>query len=124
MSFLRKKITLLFIFFNIMLIMIWTTEPHKHRSHCALGSACKMAFSKCETRRCAAFAFLCFSFIHFHFHARFSSGEGRGDSSSKRTQQQSQIVLFAPHQDGTKQGWRCSHATWSLDELWAAFPWL
>ena len=30
----------------------------------------------------------------------------------------------APHQDGTKQGRRCSHATRSLDKLWAAFPWV
>jgi len=26
-------------------------------------------------------------------------------------QQQFQIVLLAPHQDGTKQGRRCSHST-------------
>ena len=24
-------------------------------------------------------------------------------------------VSVAPHQDGAKQGWRCSHSTWSLD---------
>jgi len=36
-------------------------------------------------------------------------------------QQQFQIVLLAPHQDGTK---RCSHSTWSLDDLWAAFSWV
>jgi len=29
---------------------------------------------------------------------------------------------WLPHQDVTKQGRRCGHATWSLDELWAAFP--
>jgi len=34
--------------------------------------------------------------------------------------QQPHIVLLAPHQDGTKQGRRCNHATWSLDELQAA----
>jgi len=39
-------------------------------------------------------------------------------------QQQSQMVLLAPHQDGTKKGRRCSYATWSLDKLWAAFPWV
>jgi len=38
--------------------------------------------------------------------------------------QQSQEALLAPHQDGTKQGRRCSHSTWSLDELWAAFLWV
>jgi len=36
--------------------------------------------------------------------------------------QQSQIVLLAPHQNGTKQGRRCSHST--LDDLWIAFPWV
>ena len=35
--------------------------------------------------------------------------------------QQSLTVLLAPHQDGTKQGQRCSHSTWSLNKLWAAF---
>ena len=35
-------------------------------------------------------------------------------------QQQSQIVLLAPHQAGTKQYRRCSHATRSSDCLWAA----
>jgi len=25
-------------------------------------------------------------------------------------------VSVAPHQDGTKQGRRCSHSTWSLDD--------
>jgi len=31
-------------------------------------------------------------------------------------QQQFQVILLASHQDGTKQGRRCSHATW------VAFP--
>jgi len=39
-------------------------------------------------------------------------------------QQQSQEALLAPHQDGTKQGQRCSHSTLSLDELWADFLWV
>jgi len=38
--------------------------------------------------------------------------------------QQSLIVLLAAHQDGTKQGPKCSHDTKSLDDLWAAFPWV
>ena len=54
-----------------------------------------------------------------------SSGEDRGGSSSENlkflTIDNNQIVPLAPHQDGTKQGWRCSHSTWSLDDLWAAF---
>ena len=36
-------------------------------------------------------------------------------------QQQFQIVLLTPQQDGTKG---CSHSTWSLDDLWVAFPWV
>ena len=39
-------------------------------------------------------------------------------------EQQFQVILLAPHQDGTKQGRRCSHSTWSLGELWAAFSWV
>jgi len=39
-------------------------------------------------------------------------------------QQQLQIILLAQHQEGTKQGRRCSHFTWSFDDLWAAFPWV
>ena len=38
-------------------------------------------------------------------------------------QQQSQIVLLAPHQDWTKQGRRCSHCTWPLVDL-AALRWV
>jgi len=45
-----------------------------------------------------------------HFRASISFGESRGDSRTlggpeiPHDQQQSQIVLLAPHQDGTKQG--------------------
>jgi len=39
-------------------------------------------------------------------------------------QQQSQIVLLAPHQDGTKKSQRCIHSTWSLNELWTAVLWV
>jgi len=35
-----------------------------------------------------------------------------------------ELVLLAPQQGGTKHGWRCSHSTWSWDDLWAAFPWV
>jgi len=34
-------------------------------------------------------------------------------------QLQSQIFLLALQQDGPNEGRRCSHSTWSLDELWA-----
>jgi len=55
---------------------------------------------------------------------RFSPGEGRRGRSPRRSPkphgfQQPLIVLLAPHQDGTKQGRRCSHVTWSLVNLWA-----
>jgi len=43
-----------------------------------------------------------------------------GGFEKPHDQQQFQTVLLAPHQDGTKQGQRCSHTTWSLDELKAA----
>ena len=33
--------------------------------------------------------------------------------------QQFQIVLLAPHQEGTKQYRRCNHATCSLVYIWA-----
>jgi len=39
-------------------------------------------------------------------------------------QQQFQIVLMAPHQNGTNQGRRCSHSTQALDDLRPAFPWV
>ena len=39
-------------------------------------------------------------------------------------QQNFRYFCWLPHLRGTKQGRRCSHATWSLDELWAAFPWV
>ena len=31
------------------------------------------------------------------------------------------IVLLAPHQDETKQGRKCNHSTWCLDDPWARF---
>jgi len=39
-------------------------------------------------------------------------------------QEESQTVLLAPHQDGTKKSRRCSHAAQSLVKLWAIFPWV
>jgi len=45
-----------------------------------------------------------------------------GGLEISRGQQQSLIVLLAPHQDGTKQGPGCSHSAWSLGDLLAAFP--
>jgi len=36
-------------------------------------------------------------------------------------QQQFQVILLAPHQDETKQGWRWSHCTWSLGDPYQSF---
>jgi len=33
-------------------------------------------------------------------------------------------VPLTPHKDGTKQGRRCTDATWSMDDIWAAFSWV
>jgi len=69
------------------------------------------------------------TYLFTHFRAHFFFGEKRGAAplgwpEIPHDQQHSRIVLLAPHQDGTKQGRWCSHTTWSLDELWAAFPWM
>jgi len=49
-----------------------------------------------------------------------ASQESSGDRP-RRTQNTSQSTaisecLLAPHPDRTKEGWRCSHSTWSLNE--------
>jgi len=58
----------------------------------------------------------------------FPYWEGRGATAVglgiPRDQQQFQIVLLAPHQDGTKEGRRCSQSNWSLDDIWVAFAWV
>jgi len=65
-----------------------------------------------------------------HFRAHFSFGESRGNSRTRRTRNTSRSTTTstsqsrAPHQDGTKQGQRCSHAIWPLDELWTFFRWV
>ena len=68
------------------------------------------------------------SFIHsFAWPLSFGESRGaaaRGEPKMSHDQQKFQIVLPAPHQDGTKQGWRCSHVTQSLDELWASVSWV
>jgi len=50
-----------------------------------------------------------------HFHADFPLGRVAGATTTEldifHGQQQFQVVLLAPHQDGTKQGRRCSHST-------------
>jgi len=33
-------------------------------------------------------------------------------------------LLLASRRNETKRGRRCSHSTWSLDNLWATFPWV
>jgi len=42
-----------------------------------------------------------------------------GELEIPHGQQHVQVILLALHQNGTKQGRRCSHSTWSLDDLWA-----
>jgi len=51
-------------------------------------------------------------------------GAALGEPEIPHDQQQSQKVSLGPHQDGLKQGRRCSHATWSFDDLSTALPWL
>jgi len=68
--------------------------------------------------------------IHFiYFHAVFSLGRDAGATALgglgiPHGQQQSQIILLAPHPDETRQGRRSSHSTLAFDGLWAAFPWV
>jgi len=47
-----------------------------------------------------------------------------GELKIPHGQQQHQIILLAPHQDGTKQGQRCSRSTFSLDNLCFTFLWV
>ena len=54
---------------------------------------------------------------------RVTRATSPGGLKIRHSQQWFQVILLAPHQDGTKQGWGCSHSTWSLDNLQAAFPW-
>jgi len=71
-----------------------------------------------------------YSFIHsFIFVPGFPLGRiaravDLGGREKPHDRQQSKIVLLAPLQDGTKKGRRSSHATWSLDDLWSALPWV
>jgi len=77
---------------------------------------------------------------------RVAGAAALGGRRKPHDQQQSQAFLLHQHRDGTKQGEdvvtppgvlglhvvtppppgdrRCSHATWSLDYIWAAFPWM
>jgi len=66
--------------------------------------------------------------MFIHICTLFFSGKTAEASALRRYEiphcfQQSQIVFLAPYQDGTKQGQRGHHATWSLVGLWATFPW-
>ena len=64
-------------------------------------------------------------YISFIFMSAFPHREGHKGNSRRigilHSQQQFQIVLLAPHQDGTKQVWICSHSTLVLYVFWAAF---
>ena len=65
-----------------------------------------------------------YSFIHSFWCPLFLWGESRGQQPQEDPKyltinnMQLQIVLLFPHQDGTKQGRRCSHA------IRAAFQWV
>jgi len=63
-------------------------------------------------------------FFSTDFLFRLSGAAALGRPEIPHDQQQSQIPLLAPQQDGTKQGERCSHTTWSLDEPRVAFLWM
>ena len=54
--------------------------------------------------------------------ARVAGTEAPGGLEAHHDQPKSLIVLLAPHQDGTKQGRRCSHSTWSLGRPPGRFP--
>ena len=61
-----------------------------------------------------------------HFHASFTFGESRGGSSPRMTRNTSRSREISDNSAGStprrdKQGRRCSHSTWFLDELWTAF---
>ena len=65
-------------------------------------------------------------FISFFFMPDFPPGRVAGaaftgELGMPHGQQQFWIVLLAPHQDGTKQGRRCSYLTQALDDIWVAF---
>jgi len=68
-------------------------------------------------------------FIHSFSFLLFLWGGSRGqqsleDSKYLTINSNLGIVLLALRQGGTKQGRRCSHSTWSLDDLLAAFSWV
>jgi len=67
-----------------------------------------------------SFASNSFIFVPTYPLERVAGAASLGGLEIPHDQQQSQIVLFIPHQDGTKQGWRCSHSTWSLGDQWVA----
>jgi len=74
---------------------------------------------QCRPQHQFIFSFLCPIFLW---------GESRGQNS-RRTRNTPRSTAISDSSAGsaprrTKQGRRCSHTTWSLDKLWAAFPWV
>jgi len=55
---------------------------------------------------------------------RVAAATALGGLGIPHDQQQFQIVLLAPHQDGTEQGRRYSQSNWSLGDIWVVFPWV
>jgi len=49
---------------------------------------------------------------------RVAGAAALGGLEIPHVQRQLQIVLLAPHQDGTKQGRRCSQSNWFLNDIW------
>jgi len=49
---------------------------------------------------------------------RVSGAAAPRGPATPHDQQQSHIVLLAPHQDGTMKVGICNCASWSLDKLW------
>jgi len=50
---------------------------------------------------------------------RVAGATSTGQLGIPHGQHQSQIVLLASHQDGTKKGRRCSYCTSAYDDIWA-----
>ena len=67
-------------------------------------------------------SFFSFIFLPTFPLERVAEAVDQGGLEIPQGQQQSQIVLLAQHQEGTKQGRKCYHSTWSLDVLLAVFP--
>jgi len=87
------------------------------------GLMWKMTWSVCYHVFSLEYYFLSFIFLPTFPLGRVAGAAALGRLEIPHDQEQSQIILLAQHQNGTKQGRRCYHSTWSLGEHLAAFPW-